>query len=243
MRLTPEEIEARRFRLAPNGYDCEAVDRFLAEITEALREQPVTNAGSDEFSRVGQEIAAVLRAARDSAGAVRAEAEGQAAAMRSRAEAEANDLRKEAKAQLHEAQQSLADAQQQSELLVREAEHHAEEIRHAERVARQRLLATRTDLQNLIDRLGGPNGKAVLDLTSDTDAAEGTEEAADTPAADPLATGGPSTEVGAPPAPPAELGDPLLRMVRAAVGRAAEHSEAEAARAEAAELERQAPAV
>ncbi len=234
MRLTPEEIEARRFRLAPNGYDCEAVDRFLAEVTEALREQPAATGGSDEFSRVGQEIAAVLRAARDSAGAVRAEAEGQAAATRSRAEAEATDLRKEAKAQLHQAQQTLAEAREQAELLVREAEHHAEGVKHAERVARQRLLATRTDLQNLIDRLGSPNGTAVLDLTTG-------DEADDAPAdgRDLLATGGPSADVGAPAEPPAELGDPLLRMVRAAVGRAAEHSEAEAA----ADLEQQAPAV
>jgi DivIVA domain-containing protein len=224
VRLTPEEIEARRFRLAPNGYDCEAVDRFLADITEALREQPAPTSGSDEFSRVGQEIAAVLRAARDSAGAVRAEAKGQAAAARSRAEAEATDLRKEAKAQLHQAQQTLAEARSQAELLVAEAEHHAEEIKHAERVARQRLLATRTDLQNLIDRLGAPNGKAVLDLTDESDeTAAGTTEGID-----PLATGGPGTEVGSPANPPAELGDPLLRMVRAAVGHAAEHSEAEA---------------
>ena len=234
MRLTPEEIEARRFRLAPNGYDCEAVDRFLAEIVEALREQPAATGSSDEFSRVGQEIAAVLRAARDSAGAVRAEAEGQAAAARSRAEAEANDLRKEAKAQLHQAQQTLAEAREQAELVVAEAEHHADEIKHAERVARQRLLATRTDLQTLIDRLGASNGASVLDLTAEDDE---TIEAAD--GIDLLATGGPPADVGAPANPPAELGDPLLRMVRAALGRAAEHSEAEAA----ADLEQQAPAV
>jgi len=234
VRLTPEEIEARRFRLAPNGYDCEAVDRFLAEIVEALRELPAATGSSDEFSRVGQEIAAVLRAARDSAGAVRAEAEGQAAAARSRAEAEANDLRKEAKAQLHQAQQTLAEAREQAELVVAEAEHHADEIKHAERVARQRLLATRTDLQTLIDRLGASNGASVLDLTADD---EETIEAAD--GIDLLATGGPTADVGAPANPPAELGDPLLRMVRAAVGRAAEHSEAEAA----ADLEQQAPAV
>jgi DivIVA domain-containing protein len=67
VRLTPEEIEARRFRLAPNGYECEAVDRFLAEITEALREQPAPTAGSDEFSRVGQEIAAIMQTERDQA--------------------------------------------------------------------------------------------------------------------------------------------------------------------------------
>ncbi len=114
---------------------------------------------------------------------------------------------------------------------MREAEHQAEEIRHAERVARQRLLATRTDLQNLIDRLGGPTNKGVLDLTGETE--EG--ETAAATASDPLATGGPGTEIGAPATTPAELGDPLLRMVRAAVGRAAEHSEAEAARADAVE--------
>ena len=85
VRLTPEDIEARRFRLAPNGYECEAVDRFLVEVIEALRNQPVATGDSDEFSRAGQEIASVLRAARDSAGAMRAEAEGLAASMRSRA--------------------------------------------------------------------------------------------------------------------------------------------------------------
>ncbi len=52
MRLTPEEIEARRFRLAPNGYDCEAVDRFLAEITEALRNQPEVGAATTTNSVV-----------------------------------------------------------------------------------------------------------------------------------------------------------------------------------------------
>ena len=176
-------------------------------------------------------------------GAVRAEAEGQAAAARSRAEAEAADLRKEAKAHLLEAEKTLAEARAQAELVVRDAEHQAEEIHHAERVARQRLLATRTDLQNLIDRLGGPANKSVLDLTSDTgaDVDAGDEDVTDGP--DLLATGGPSTEVGTPATAPAELGDPLLRMVRAAVGRAAEHSEAEAARDSAVELETQVPAV
>src|SRR6476660_10015400 len=96
MRLTPEEIEARRFRLAPNGYECEAVDRFLAEVIEALRDQSVTAPETDEFSRAGQEIASVLRAARDSAGAMRAEAEGLAASMRSGAELEVADLKVQA---------------------------------------------------------------------------------------------------------------------------------------------------
>ena len=69
MRPTPEEIEARRFRLAQNGYDCEAVDRFLAEVAEGLRSQPAPEAGTpDEFGRLGQEIAAILRNAHDEIG-------------------------------------------------------------------------------------------------------------------------------------------------------------------------------
>jgi DivIVA domain-containing protein len=227
VRLSPEEIEARRFRLAPNGYDCEAVDRFLAEITEALREQAATAAGSDEFSRVGHEIAAVLRAARDSAGAVKAEAEGHAAAARSRAELEADDVRKQAKAQLIEAQETLSEAKERAEAVVREAEENAQAIHHAERVARQRLLATRTDLQNQIDRLGGSgSGRPVLDLTSVS------------PEPDPDGGGSDPTEASADEGTEG-AGDPLLRMVRAAVGRAAEHSTAD----DAAALEQQAPAV
>ncbi len=95
LRPTPEEIEARRFRLAQNGYDCEAVDRFLAEIADGLRSDPApTPLDPDEFGRLGQEIAGILRNAHDAAGAVKAEAEGQAAALRATAEAEAHDIRK-----------------------------------------------------------------------------------------------------------------------------------------------------
>jgi DivIVA domain-containing protein len=110
--LTPEEIEARRFRLAQNGYDCESVDRFLAEIAEAVRAPTDSVAGADEFGRLGQEIAAILRNARDSAGAVRAEAEGHAAALRSRAELQADDVRKAAE----------ADAESLRTLATREAD-------------------------------------------------------------------------------------------------------------------------
>jgi DivIVA domain-containing protein len=101
LRPTPEEIEARRFRLAQNGYDCESVDRFLAEIAEGLREPaPAPDPGPvDEFGRMGQEIAGILRSARDSASAIKAEAEGQAAALRSKAEVEASELQKSSEAE------------------------------------------------------------------------------------------------------------------------------------------------
>jgi DivIVA domain-containing protein len=251
VRLTPEEIEARRFRLAPNGYECEAVDRFLAEITETLRNQAATSGDDDEFTRVGQEIAGLLRAARASAGAVRAEADGLAASVRTRAELEAEDVRREAEAKLEQARQVLTDAEAQAEVVNRDAEHktaeavaagraageqearaivaraeeHAEELRRTERAVAQRLLAARTDLQQAIDRLNGTDEQAVVDLTG---TGQPPAEHAATPTGQ--ASGQRDVEAGDP------SGDPLLRMVRAAVGRATEHSGGEPA-------DRSAPAV
>ncbi len=126
MALSPEEIEARRFRLAQNGYDCESVDRFLAEIAEAFRAPATAPDGADEFGRLGQEIAAILRNARDSAGAVRAEAEGHAAAVRSRAEAEAEDQLKAAET---EAETRLEAAKAEAERQLEAAETEAEAVR------------------------------------------------------------------------------------------------------------------
>ncbi len=123
MPLTPEEIEARRFRLTQNGYDCESVDRFLSEIADALRTPTPAVFGADEFGRMGQEIAAILRNARDSAGAVRAEAEGHAAALRSRAELEADDVRKQAET---EAEEVRSRAQAAADELLAEARRDAD---------------------------------------------------------------------------------------------------------------------
>ena len=265
MRLTPEDIEARRFRLAPNGYECEAVDRFLAEVIETLRQQPaepvepvVTTPETDEFSRAGQEIATILRAARDSAGAMRAEAEGLAASMRSRAELEAADLLRQAEAERGQAATVLAEAQQQADATVRDAEQQiagavaeatargearatqiieaaerqAEVIRRGERAAHQRLLAARTDLQQAIDRLAGHDDRSLLDLTVAAPHGQAGDDdlvvsAAQSNANGHAANGHAADEPAA---------DPLLRMVRAAVGRAAQHSAT-------LELEDEAPAV
>ena len=92
MRLTPEEIEARRFRLAPNGYECEAVDRFLAEITEALRDQPKAGLETDEFV-AGPGSPSYCDAAR-AALARSGPRPTAAASVRSRAELEAADIRR-----------------------------------------------------------------------------------------------------------------------------------------------------
>ena len=266
MGLTPEQIEARRFRLAPNGYECEAVDRFLVEVIQALRDQPAGPSDADEFSRAGQEIASVLRAARDSAGAMRAEAEGLAASMRSRAELETADLRLAAEVEREQSKVILTDAQQRVETLLREAEQQAtatlaaataqaatratqitaeaerqaDQIRRGEQASHQRLVAARTDLQQAIDRLDPTDERPVLDLTVTPPGLRttGTGEVRD--AINPTTRPMPVTDgQGSPEPAPADSGvatDPLLRMVRAAVGRAAQHSSSHG-------LENEAPAI
>ncbi len=164
MPLTPEEIEARRFRLAQNGYDCESVDRFLAEIANALRTPTPSSLGADEFGRLGQEIAAILRNARDSAGAVRAEAEGHAAALRSRAELQASDVQKAAEAEAEalraevaaEADQARTQARQEAEAVRAAAQADADQIRlDAERQLEQATQArARADEQVAAIRAG-----------------------------------------------------------------------------------------
>ena len=266
MGLTPEQIEARRFRLAPNGYECEAVDRFLVEVIEALSDQPAGPPDADEFSRAGQEIASVLRAARDSAGAMRAEAEGLAASMRSRAELETADLRQSAEAEREQAKVSLIDAQQRAETIIRgaeqqatatlaaatvhaatrasqitaEAERQADQIRRGEQASHQRLVAARTDLQQAIDRLDTSDEQPVLDLTVTPPGLRTTGAGDVGDALDPTARLMPVT-VGQGPSESAladsgVVADPLLRMVRAAVGRAAQHSSSHG-------LENEAPAL
>ena len=196
MRLTPDEIRALRFPLSPNGYECESVDRFLAEAIELLQDTPANGAGTDsanndDFARAGQEIAVVLRSARDSANALRAEAEGHAVATRARADVDAEEIHNRAVDELQQAEQILAAAKAESEAILaeakavvaasvetateqarlqaaeitKEAETHAEQIRRGERAVHQRLLAARTDLDQAIDRLIGSAEKPVLDLT------------------------------------------------------------------------------
>jgi DivIVA domain-containing protein len=280
VRPTPEEIEARRFRLAQNGYDCESVDRFLAEIADGLREQPPASepGPSDEFGRLGQEIAGILRTARDGAGAIKAEAEGQAAAVRSRAEVEAGELHKsaereaaqirvDAERQLEQATQALARANEQAaairagadeaarhridELMV-DVNRREADLRDAEQSAYLRLIGARNDLQTAIDRLldtldgdVAATADPVVDLTvapphvrtigkpepvtapEPPSGAEGQARPEATPAAGEAAPGRERSAVGSvdldQPAGSAGA-DPLLRMVRAAVGRAAEAS-------------------
>jgi DivIVA domain-containing protein len=222
VQLTAETIEARRFKLAPNGYDCETVDRFMAEIAAALRAKPTARAGDpdgDDFGRFGDEMAALMRAAHDRASAVQAEAEGHAAAVRSKADLAAEDVKLEAEREAA----SIRVAADQDAASVREtAEREATRI-VAE--AQQRVLALRAELDELVERLGLTGGAhaetappEVVDLTEASGPSGFRKpDPGFAAATDPNRPVSPVDleDEAAPGAP-----DPLVRMVRAAVGRA-----------------------
>jgi DivIVA domain-containing protein len=247
--LTPDEIEGREFRVVDQGYDMVQVDTFLTEVAASYRyavhnllpgasgvstaaeRHPSANAGSDALTRVGQEVAEILRSAEKVADTVRNEADSDASAIRSRADLEAAELRQAAELDRDQAKSLLTHAQEQADTIVAEAEQqaqsllqriddeastraeellgrsrrHAEQILRAERAVVERLHGIRTDVDAAIDRLAGSEERPVLDLTS----------------------GEPVLRVGGLPlgddAEPVDSDqDPLRTMIRAAVDRAAD---------------------
>lgn len=255
MALTPDEIEGHEFRVVDQGYDMVQVDTFLTEVAASYRyavhnllpgasgvgqatgRHPAT-VGSDALTRVGQEVAEILRSAEKVAETVRSEADADASAVRAQADLEAAELRQEAERDREQAKRLLTHAQEQSETIVREAEErasqiieqaeaeanaraeeimgrsrrHAEQILRAERAVIERLHEVRSDVDNAIDRLAGTEDKPVLDLTS----------------------GEPVLRVGGVPGveprvePTADDEDPVRTMVRHAVDLAAEEGAASA---------------
>jgi DivIVA domain-containing protein len=247
--LTPDEIEGREFRVVDQGYDRVQVDTFLTEVAASYRyavhnllpgasgigpaagRHPSANIGSEALTRVGQEVAEILRSAEKVAETVRTEADSDASAIRSRADLDAAELHQAAERDREQAKSLLTHAQEQSDTIVAEAEEqarailqeadeeatkrseellgrsrrHAEQILRAERAVVDRLHGIRSDVDTAIDRLAGSEERPVLDLTS----------------------GEPVLRVGGLPLgnevePVDAEQDPLRSMIRSAVDRAAE---------------------
>lgn len=247
MALTPDEIEGREFRVVDEGYDMVQVDTFLTEVAASYRyavhnllpgasgvgpatgRHPAANTGADALTKVGQEVADILRSAEKVADTVRTEAESDAATIRARADLEVAELRQAAELDREQAKRLLttaqdqadtivAEAKQQSSTLVRQADEeatqrsdellgrsqrHAEQILRAERAVVERLHDVRNDVENAIDKLAGSEERPVLDLTSGEPV---------------LRVGGLPAEQGVDP----DEADPLRTMIRAAVDRAAD---------------------
>jgi DivIVA domain-containing protein len=246
--LTPDEIEGREFRMVDQGYDPVQVDTFLTEVAASYRyavhnllpgasgvgsatgRHPAAVSSAEALTKVGQEVAEILRSAEKVAETVRAEADADAASIRARTDLEVAELRQAAEQDRDQAKRLLTHAQEQAEAIMAEAEQqaklvveqmtndasqrademinrsrrHAEQILRAERAVMKRLQDVRGDVDTAIDRLVGSEDRPVLDLTS----------------------GEAVLRVGDDAPPPAtsaspESGDPVVEMMRSAVRRAA----------------------
>ena len=192
--MRPEDIQNQDFLVGLRGYDKDEVRAFLAQVAaehaslQAELEQARSAKGAeapraataappraeitDDFENLGASVAAIVRAAKESAIEITAEAEARAEAlreeadairreaqessaeMRRRASAEADDLRSAA-------QRAVDEARAQAEAVVREStdrvrqielEHEARMNNRAEEVAR-REAATRARLNEAAEEL------------------------------------------------------------------------------------------
>ena len=192
-------------------------------------------------ARAEAEAAAIRGRAEVDATAALASAAADAAAVRARAELEADELVRAAAADRDAAERTLAAARLEAESILAQA---ADVRRLAEQQTLDRLLATRADLHDAIERLTEV-GEPVLDLTDSAMARAAADPMAAVPAEAPAGRDpepprtrsmtswtatATATETIVPTASGPENGevssDPVETLVRAAIGRAVETASA-----------------
>jgi DivIVA domain-containing protein len=256
--LSPDEIERRTFAIEDRGYDRDEVRVFLREVGAALRlalhtTRPPTTAAADpapataatgstdDFARLGAEVAEVLRSAHDAVDALHHQAALEIAARHEAAEADADEVRRRAEHGAawtqDRAKRVLITAQEQADAILADAEsaaaehlasarrqakehadevatrtrRHAEQILRAEREALRRLHQAQAGVAAAAEMLSGSETRPIVDLTDLQPSVRlGT---INVELADPADATPPSSE-----------NDPLVRMIRSAVDRAAEHA-------------------
>jgi DivIVA domain-containing protein len=130
MTFTPDDIPQRRFTLVRRGYEPAEVDAFLADVRVAWISALAAAAGPaargpDDFGRLGDEVAAVLRQAHESVATLRQRAEADAALVRQNAEIEAARLRQDAEVDRREAGRTLEQARVAAEAQMAEVRRQA----------------------------------------------------------------------------------------------------------------------
>jgi DivIVA domain-containing protein len=242
--MTPDEIENHVFSLVRRGFDPDEVNTFLHEVAatlaEALTDPPadepvgepadaaagaVTVSGEDDFGRLGEEVATILRQAHESvaelqhraeadAALIRLTAEEEAAAMLRRADADRQAAAVELEAARNEAARVLADIARQADAAADSAAalatQRTREVIDAARLkarggvtvqrnVRGRLEDVRDDIYHALNRLIEEDEDlfAEIDLTDATLEAAARDEAAGPDLVPPPGQGPPT-----PPVPP-----------------------------------------
>lgn len=255
MAMTPDEIENHVFSLVRRGYDPAEVDDFLKEVAAALAQaqlgvippgaaaagatddqEATAISDADDFGRLGEEVAAILRQAHESVTTLRHRAEADAALLRQDAEQEAALLREEAdtdrqaaaielEAARTESARVLGDIQRQADQateaaaalaarrtreIVEAARREAQGAVTVQRNVRGRLEGTREDIDQALDHLVEEDEDLfeTIDLTDTAPAAAATARG-DAPAGGPGLVPPPGQGPPTPPVPPPPRTTPL----------------------------------
>lgn len=250
MALTPDDIDGRQFPAAQDGYDRQAVDRFLAEVAASYRyavhnllpgvapsgssppaaataSAPTSNEG---LARVGHEVGEILRAAEQLAEDVRAEAEADAAAIRAEAERVLTEARQHAEEDRERAKRLLVRAKEQADTIIAEGEEQAQarlhELEEESRRQTQQALARAHHQAEQIGRVEREalermrTVRAELDIAIAQLSADGTRPLLDLTSDVAMVQITGTDDRDGAPAPE---GDAVSAMVRRAIDRAAEH--------------------
>ncbi len=169
------------------------------------------------LARSEAEATAIRGRAEVDADAIRARALVDADAIRARAELEAEEARERADRDRARARRILEDARNEAEAMVADAD----EARKAGRQTLDRLLATRADLHEAIERLTEMT-QPVLDLTDGVGTVRLEADLDSLGDIDVVPLGAPLAPVGAAAAEMADNGDPVARFVRSALARASD---------------------
>lgn len=208
---------------------------------------PTGSPALDDFTRLGSEVAELLRSAHEAVAALHQQADAEIAARHEDAVARADEVRRQAEVDAgwtHDrAKRVLITAQEQADAIVADAEsraaevlatarrqarehadqvatrtrRHAEQILRAEREALRRLHQAQAGVAAAVEMLTGSETRPVVDLTElrpNVRLGSLSVEAGSEPA----------PEAASEPVPASASNDPVTRMIRSAVDRAAEHA-------------------
>jgi DivIVA domain-containing protein len=149
--ITPQDIETKQFAVALRGFDQKEVTSFLQSVAADYKTalNPVSGGGlapqappalaADPYASVGEEVASVLRSARDVADEVRRRAEEEAEALLSAARQEAAG--------------TVANAEREAEDIVSNTRSRFEQLIRDEQELGNRLRSMRGDLESLLGRI------------------------------------------------------------------------------------------
>jgi cell division initiation protein len=153
--ITPQDIETKQFAVALRGFDQKEVTSFLQSVaadyktaldpvsaSEGPAPQAPPASAPDPYATIGEEVASVLRSARDVADETRR-----------RAEEEAETLLNAAR---QEAAVTVAQAKRDAEDIVSNTRSRFEQLIRDEQELGNRLRSMRGDVESLLSRIPPP---------------------------------------------------------------------------------------